>query len=261
MILVRKLERVKQYWRVEFVCGTRALGAARGDHETLGMSQLAKHTYLLDWRHTRAYAPMPSGNGIHIVMRDAVHPAGVTNQEYGAYRDRLMRDLEDLRDPHDGTRVVRHVWRREEIFQGPDVAVAPDLTLELEDGGLVSILDAESAVSRRLEPTGTHRPDGIFLASGPALRRGAQLPALSILDVAPLLLYSLDVAIPDDFGGQLPTAAILPASLAMRPPRRQAAARDATADEPAPRLNPAPVIDADAEAEIMRRLQALGYVE
>jgi alanyl-tRNA synthetase len=36
MILVRKLERVKQYWRVEFVCGGRALAAARGDFETLG---------------------------------------------------------------------------------------------------------------------------------------------------------------------------------------------------------------------------------
>lgn len=38
MILVRKLERVKQYWRVEFVCGARSLEAARGDFETLGMA-------------------------------------------------------------------------------------------------------------------------------------------------------------------------------------------------------------------------------
>jgi len=36
MILLRKLERVKQNWRVEFVCGFRALAAARGDFATLG---------------------------------------------------------------------------------------------------------------------------------------------------------------------------------------------------------------------------------
>lgn len=36
MILVRKFERLKQYWRVEFVCGARALAAARCDFETLG---------------------------------------------------------------------------------------------------------------------------------------------------------------------------------------------------------------------------------
>jgi alanyl-tRNA synthetase len=36
MILVRKVERQKQFWRVEFVCGGRALGAARADFENLG---------------------------------------------------------------------------------------------------------------------------------------------------------------------------------------------------------------------------------
>lgn len=35
-ILVRKLERQKQCWRVEFVCGARAVAAARGDFDTLG---------------------------------------------------------------------------------------------------------------------------------------------------------------------------------------------------------------------------------
>jgi len=35
MLLLRKCERVKQNWRVEFVCGHRALRAARGDFETL----------------------------------------------------------------------------------------------------------------------------------------------------------------------------------------------------------------------------------
>jgi alanyl-tRNA synthetase len=35
-ILVRKLERQKQYWRVEFVCGERAIAAARADFDTLG---------------------------------------------------------------------------------------------------------------------------------------------------------------------------------------------------------------------------------
>lgn len=35
-ILVRKVERQKQYWRVEFVCGERAIAAARNDLDTLG---------------------------------------------------------------------------------------------------------------------------------------------------------------------------------------------------------------------------------
>src|SRR5713226_446180 len=35
LVLLRKCERVKQNWRVEFVCGHRALRAARGDFEAL----------------------------------------------------------------------------------------------------------------------------------------------------------------------------------------------------------------------------------
>jgi alanyl-tRNA synthetase len=36
LLLIRKLERRRDLWRVEFVCGHRALGAARGDFATLG---------------------------------------------------------------------------------------------------------------------------------------------------------------------------------------------------------------------------------
>ncbi|HVB32884.1 MAG TPA: DHHA1 domain-containing protein [Patescibacteria group bacterium] len=35
-LMIRKLERQKRYWRVEFVCGGRALRDARADFETLG---------------------------------------------------------------------------------------------------------------------------------------------------------------------------------------------------------------------------------
>jgi alanyl-tRNA synthetase len=36
LLLVRKIERRRESWRVEFVCGFRALAAARGDYATLG---------------------------------------------------------------------------------------------------------------------------------------------------------------------------------------------------------------------------------
>ncbi len=36
LILLRKVERQKGFWRVEFVCGARAVAAARGDWEALG---------------------------------------------------------------------------------------------------------------------------------------------------------------------------------------------------------------------------------
>lgn len=233
--------------------------AQPADGEVLGMGRLARHAYLLDWERTQAYAPMPSGNGIHIVRSDEDHPNGVSEAEYGPLRDRLIEELLDFRDPLNGEPVVARVWKREEVFAGPHLELAPDLTLELQDGGLVSILASDAPVSPRLEPNGSHRPEGVFIARGPGLRQGVALPERSILDVAPLLLYSLNLPVPADLEGEVPAEAFEPAALQARPVQ-QVAAPEPT--ETGPDSVPSgPVLDEEAEAEILKRLQALGYVE
>src|SRR5262249_9001971 len=104
---------------------------------SLGLNQLTRHAYQLDWVRTRAFSPLPSGNGIHIVRADADHPAGVPAGEYVAFRRWLSGQLLALRDPETDERVVDRVWVREELFDGAEMELAPDLTLELTDGGLV----------------------------------------------------------------------------------------------------------------------------
>ena len=82
---------------------------------------------------------------------------------------------------------------------------------------------------------------------------------MSILDVAPLLLYSLGIPIPSDLEGQVPTEALEPEMLLARPVER-----DGPAESPAGLLSESPggpTLDEEAEAEILKRLQALGYVE
>jgi len=226
--------------------------------EVLGISQLACHVYLLDWERTRAYAPLPSGNGIHIVRPDGECSGGVSDAEYELLRDRLIEGLHEVRDPLTGEPVVSQVWKREEIFAGPHLDLAPDLTLELQDGGLVSILASEMLVSPRPQPSGTHRPEGIFIARGPGLRSGVRLTPLSILDVAPLLLHSLGLPVSAELEGRVPTEAFEPTALLARPIKKS------PLSEPADQLSQipvGPVLDEEAEAEILRRLRALGYVE
>ena len=226
----------------------------RADASSLGLNQLARHVYQIDWTRTRAFAPMPSGNGIHIVKADAAHPNGVTPEEYPAFRDWLAAQLLAVKDEDTNEPVVARVGTRDELFRGPSLALAPDLTLELEDGGLISILGSSAPVRRRAVPTGTHHPDGIFVAVGPEIQRGRRLAPLSILDVAPLMLHELGLALPDTLEGRLATEAIQPEALTSRPPRHGASTASV-----------APVgdaaIDSEAEAEILARLRALGYVE
>jgi predicted AlkP superfamily phosphohydrolase/phosphomutase len=228
-------------------------GPQASDTEVLGMSQLARHVYLLDWERTKAYAPMPSGNGIHIVR------AHVSDAEVEPFRNRLIEELCALTDPLSREPVVSRVWKREEAFAGPYLDLAPDLTLELQDGGLVSILASETPVRPRSEPSGAHRPEGVFIAGGPAVRQGAQLSSLSILDVAPLMLYSLGLPVPEDLEGQVPAEALEPATLQDRPVPMEAPPKPKEVEPPPAPVGP--VLDEEAEAEILRRLRALGYVE
>jgi predicted AlkP superfamily phosphohydrolase/phosphomutase len=221
----------------------------------LGLNQMARHVYQLDWTRTRAFAPLPSGNGIHIVRADEGHPGGVGAAEYDKFRDELASELLELRDPLSSEPAVARVWTREELFTGPNIALAPDLTLELQDGGLISILDSPDAVRRRESPTGTHRPEGVLVLAGAGIRPGVRLDPTSILDVAPLLLHGLDMPIPPTMEGRFVTEAFDPAAMAARPPMYS------TDAAPRPPEITSAELDAEAEAEILRRLSALGYVE
>jgi predicted AlkP superfamily phosphohydrolase/phosphomutase len=221
----------------------------------LGLNQMARHVFQMDWTRTRAFAPLPSGNGIHIVHADQTHPHGVSADEYKAFRDDLASDLLQIRDPESGEAVVARVWTREEIFTGPNLSLAPDLTLELADGGLISILDSPDPARRRPLPTGTHRPDGVLVLAGPGVNKGARIQPLSILDVAPLLLHALDLPIPPNLEGRFVSEALDPAVLGTRPPRYSDDGPVHTPEMVAAEL------DAEAESEILRRLQALGYVD
>ncbi len=96
------------------------------------------------------------------------------------------RDVEQalvaLCDPWSGRPVVRTVRRREEVYEGPFVAEAPDLLLDLDDDGgyTYCLLPSSSAptreVWRRLAArerlgqkgaalAGSHRPAGVVLAN------------------------------------------------------------------------------------------------
>jgi predicted AlkP superfamily phosphohydrolase/phosphomutase len=226
--------------------------------EDLGVDQLARHVYLLDWEKTKAYVPTPSGNGIHIVAKSDSQGAGIPESEYIEVRAQLVEELRAVKDPDTGESVIANIWTREEVFNGPNVNLAPDLTLEMRDGGLVSILASEVPFKRREEPLGAHRPEGVFVAHGPGLKKGARLPELSIMDIAPLLLYSLDLSVPEDMEGKVPEAAFEPEWL----------------DEHRTRYAPATQLHADQrdtgrraeftkddERKLAEHLRKLGYIE
>jgi len=226
--------------------------AADAPHDEAGslmVTRLKNHVSLVDWQTTKAYALTPSANGI--VIR------GVPPADYGAFRLRLVEALSRFADPVTGERVVTGIRTREDAFPGACMNRAPDLTLTLRDGGLVSILNADAPLKPRPEPVGTHRPEGIFLGAGPGIRQGVALPALSILDVTPTLVHLLGLAVPEDYEGRFPEEAFEPEFVRAVPVRTAPAT---AAPDVGPRRE-ADELDAEEEAVLTERLRQLGYLE
>jgi predicted AlkP superfamily phosphohydrolase/phosphomutase len=225
--------------------------------ETLGLGTMARRFYEIDWEKTTAYCPTPSSNGIYLSAPEGAARSPRTAAERARFRDELRAALLAIRDPSSGEAVVDRIWSREEAFSGTQMALAPDLTLGLSDGGFVSILPSDEVVKPRAEVSGTHRPNGVFAAHGPGIRGGSVAAPLSILDVAPLVLYSLGLPIPDDLEGRV-SEEILDARhlqaypVVAGPPTKPPA-------EGADRKQDA--LEADVEDEVIKQLKALGYME
>ena len=156
--------------------------------------------------------------------------------------------------------MISSIRTREEAFPGPYASVAPDLTLALRDGGLVSILPAQNLLEPRPQVAGAHRPLGVFMARGPAIRKGVEIPELSILDIAPSLLYSLGLPVPEDLEGRAPEEVFEPEAIRRRPVEMIEPIPTEKTKRPQ-KSSQTPGMGPEEEQELADRLRQLGYIE
>ncbi|MEO8044962.1 MAG: alkaline phosphatase family protein [Spartobacteria bacterium] len=186
----------------------------------------------IDWSRTKAFCSevLASPQGIWI-NRKGVKPAGIVEDgEYDALLELVTQKLGELRDPRTGEAIVKRVFRKDEIFQGPYRDGAPDLTLDWWDTSLFSTRPSlpehtgESPV-RIIEhkpPTtnewgGTHRRDGILVAHGEPFRKGIKIEGAQLIDMAPTILRLMGEAVPADMDGRVLEELFAPEFLARRP--------------------------------------------
>ena len=78
---------------------SRAKRTTRRAH-LLGVGQVAKHTWLMDWNKTKAFATTPTSNGIYVVVSDGTSP-GVPAAEYPAFlKEAFRRTAPDPQPAH-----------------------------------------------------------------------------------------------------------------------------------------------------------------
>jgi predicted AlkP superfamily phosphohydrolase/phosphomutase len=224
----------------------------------------------VDWSSTRAYhtAEFPGSIRINLKGRE-VNGVVEPGSEYDALCEAIRSALEGYVDPDTGRRIVERVFRREELYWGPCLDMAPDLIVHLADyaytidwympmdgngtgqsSPIVTELTGRFAVN-----CGSHRPTGIVMLQGPDVEGGVKLEPNQIYDVAPTLLYLLGQSVPADMDGRILTEAITPERLARQPAERSERGPASSRRIPAEEV----YSDADTEA-VSERLRSLGYL-
>lgn len=227
----------------------------------LGVGQVARHTWMLDWMKTKAFATTPTSNGIYIAVDHKGDGSGVPPSEYLAFRARIVEEVKQVRSPEDGEPIVIHAYTRDEVFEGPAGSLGPDITLVMRDGGLVSILPGEEIVSQRPVVSGAHRPEGIFGARGPGIKKGFDAGELSILDITPTILYSLGMPVYRDLEGRVPTEIFEESMMEQKPIEKSTASTSGEEEVEKPAETEAAEMSEEDERVVMERLRELGYIE
>ena len=167
---------------------------------------------LVDWQNTRAYYSEIGGIRINLEGRE---PAGYVKPgaEYESLREDLQRVLTALEDPETGLPIFENVYKREDLYWGPYVERAPDLIVNPtrdDDDPRKNYAVAHNVPTKDmsfLDPsnlrTGNHTLDGIFIAFGDGVHRDVEIDRVSIMDLAPTVLYTMGLPVPEDMDGKI----------------------------------------------------------
>jgi predicted AlkP superfamily phosphohydrolase/phosphomutase len=250
----------------KFGLGQNRLTRFRGK-QINALDRIADHMFLsrkhIDWGKTRAYAQGNFGQ-IFLNLKGRQPRGCVAPEEARGVLDELKGRLLQLKHPETGEPLVSRVYEREELYEGPYTAMAPDLTVVPGDWRCRTIglydFTTNQVVSPSFGPTGDHRLEGVLFAAGAGIRQGAKLRSANLADIAPTVLRLLGVPVPGDMDGRILEEILDPGVLSG--PGTAASDRSGGTDQPVGDGGggEAEGYTPEEEAVIQQRLAELGYL-
>lgn len=210
--------------------------------------------------HVRSEAfPVPIDHhveGVNVNLAGRQEEGMVPESEYEAMRDRIIAAAMDLKDPKTGEPVLEGAHRREDIYEGEHVGLAPDVILLLKPvyefgaspGGAVF---GDVSVNRVKRSSATHRPDGILVMAGPNVTAGRDLGRADLIDVPATILWALGLEVPSDVDGRVLVECFDQALVKAHPVRRSNSGETS---------GPTGAYSAEEEEQLAAHLSDLGYI-
>jgi len=154
----------------------------------------------MDWSKTKCFYVDPNEIIINLMGRQ---PSGIVRQhDYKALKSQIIRHLIKLNESVDSN-IISSVHSREEVFWGPFTENGPDILLVANEDCLISPkLSPERGYVRRVN-THYHKPEGLFLAYGPEVRKVRLKSKVKCYDIAPTILHVLNEDIPTYMDGRV----------------------------------------------------------
>lgn len=221
----------------------------------------------IDWDNTKAF--VGEVESIRINLKDEFPNGQVSRgKEYDELREKIIREIMELKDPETGERVIEKAYKREELYNGPCVHEFPDIILVPKDNkydiswkffrGKKVARIGDSFVVKQGHWRGTsgmHRPNGIFLMKGKDVKSGAEITNASIMDVFPTVMYQMGFPVPDDIDGKVLIDAFKGEVLKANPVKYEKTLDSGTGDEDTQ------VYSEEEARKVKEFLQELGYIE
>jgi predicted AlkP superfamily phosphohydrolase/phosphomutase len=217
-------------------------------------SILRRKKEVIDWRKTHAYF-FNTGQlqGISVNLRGR-EPEGIVHaEEYEGIRGQIMDELNGMVDERAGKKVIKKVFRKEDIYRGLYVKEAPDILFMPDYEYILSGRIRDSIFKNAKDGQGFHRLQGLFFVHGQGIRKGREIVGANIIDMAPTILHLLGLPVPKGMEGKVLTEVLEPNVMGLNPVRFEEIPLEA--DSSGSEMD-----EADVE-EVKKKLRGLGYIE
>ncbi len=192
--------RLRGFW-----LGSRSEGTM-GHPERLS---LIPRLQAVDWQKTKAFCANTADIFLNLKGREPRGQVGL--QEAKSLMHEIINLLQNSVDPITKKPVIEWAATAEELYSGGYVYKSPDITIRfkadhplngIETPGFPAVVAPPPKDSLPIL-SGGHRPYGTLIMSGQGILAGGTIRGAHIVDIAPTILYWLDLPIPGHYEGHV----------------------------------------------------------